>query len=81
MINASAFLKKIKQNEVNTDIETRFATDAMNAVPTPRFEVGEVLRAAQPLKGKHNVNAPQNHINENNRATSQCPQLKQQIRT
>ena len=36
-------------SKINTDIETQFAIDTMNAVPTPRFEVGAVLLAAQLL--------------------------------
>jgi len=34
---------------INTDTEIQFETDTMNAVPTPRFGVGEVLLAAQLL--------------------------------
>jgi hypothetical protein len=30
-------------------METQFEIDTINAVPTPRFEVGDVLLAAQPL--------------------------------
>jgi len=37
------------RREKNTDIETQFEMDTINAVPTPRFEVGDVLLAAQPL--------------------------------
>jgi hypothetical protein len=36
-------------SKINTDIETQFAIDTMNAVPTPRFEVGAVLLTAQLL--------------------------------
>ena len=35
--------------------------DTINAVPTPRFEVGEVLLAAQLLNGATN------HVSENHR--------------